>query len=336
LNQGASPIVQAVLKVDYLVGVPDILERTDSSDDHHPQYIVGDIKYSETVRVSHALQVKYYSELLAELGYGRNTVAFIVDRFGRKIELDLSLYEDRYARALAQLERLRIAGEDEKPAMRLTSYCSECSWRHKCMPKMDQLKHVSLIPSLSSSEIEQLESAGVQSVTQLPPEIRRKYERQVTQIEKGQYILKERFHKGAIEFATAAIVVTPPTEEDDSISLDTWHRGFEQHYHLTSHQDPTTEPDLSDTLLLLYGRDYDRLRTFVYRNGISARLVDVFVLVNRYVHAPLQSLELEEVASFARAHWTAQNSPYPECRHDRLAQLVTVMRWIESLESGHG
>ncbi len=323
LMERESPmILQGVFTADDALGIPDLLESTGTSIRGKMQYRVGDIKYSEKVRSHHVLQISFYSMLLQATGYGKCEEGFVIDRFGRKIDIDLGLYREIYHRYLSQLRKLLHDPPPPKPSLYLTGLCRDCPWRGLCMDLIDKDKHISLLPQLSRTEVEKYWGAGKTSLRQIDPKELGLGKMSVDYILSGRYYLKEQFRPGIFSEGTPATVV----KEDESVKVL-----------LSAMEHPINPEELGKYLegrpCFLYGRDYDLLKRYDQSAHLDLPLIDLYELISQDLHAPFPSLELKEAARFASQHWP-DHLPEPAVEGDsRISLLETLLQWLDWLNS---
>lgn len=335
MKAGTSVILQGVLKCNRMTGVPDVLEHVGKEDGGH-RYRVGDIKYSETVRSSHVLQLAFYNDLLTRLGYAVGEEAFIVDRYLRRTEVKLTLYADLYKKTLSELQDLLVTPSAERPPIRLTGHCRDCKWRKICMPEVDRDKHISLLPMLSENEIIQYSKTGIHRIEDLPRSVKEEYANEIRVIASGSFLLHDRFTKNVFTDGIPATVNVSADDPYEVTEIIVCQNGSPESLSINERDVTQWLHTLNVTRFFLYGRDYDSARRFWDKQNIDIPLVDIFSIVNRFVHAPLVSLELESVASFAVQHSFDPERLRTNCVNGRLNKLLIVLNWLNELEITRG
>lgn len=335
MEAGTPVILQGVLKDHRMTGVPDVLERVRDVNGRY-RYRAGDIKYSETVRSSHVLQLAFYDDLLGRLGYSEGYDAFIIDRHRRRNEVDFSLYSDLYKKTLAELQDLLTRTAADRPPIRLSGHCRDCKWRQICMPEVDRIKHISLLPMLSERSISDLCGEGIDRITSLPAAISRKYPREIEIITSGSFLIQDEFKPGIFNTGIPATVNVTPDDPHVVTDIVICRNGSLQSFDVTARSGIDELKQLDVRRLFLYGRDYDSARRLCDKEGIDIPLIDIFSIVNRYVHAPFVSLELESVANFVVEHSVGPDNEAVECGSERLNDLLIVLNWLDQLECVSG
>ena len=155
LLSAKTPLVyQGVLAAEGRVGLPDLL-RFDPASGRH---IVGDVKASSRGKVEHAMQVAFYSELLATLQGSRPSHAFLVLSDGKETAIALDEVESLYRDAIEDVERMR--GAEDGPRAAFGPHCSGCGWRNVCLPEMRERGDLSLVVGMTPARRDALEAAG--------------------------------------------------------------------------------------------------------------------------------------------------------------------------------
>ena len=335
MKAGTPVILQGVLKDDRMTGVPDVLEHVGKENGTH-RYRVGDIKYSETVRSSHVLQLAFYNDLLSRLGYAAGEEAFVIDRYLRRTEIKLTLYAELYQKTLSELQDLLIAPLAERPPIRLTGHCRDCKWRKICMPEVDRDKHISLLPMLTEDDIIRYSQKGIRRIEDLPPTMKQKYAREIGVIASGSFLLQEEFNTGVFRSGIPATVNVSFDDPYEVTEIIICRNGSTESLSINERNVVEWLQSLNPTRLFLYGRDYDSARRFCDKQNIDIPLVDIFSIVNRYVHAPLESLELDSVANFAVEHSLEAERLQTDCTNARLNKLLVVLNWLNQLDNARG
>lgn len=173
IASGASIILGAVLVLDDLVGMPDILLNEDGG------YVAVDVKSGGATTGANALykteyliQVAHYAHILRGAGLGRGDVAAIIDAAGERVDYDLLLPYgrdrlngiERHAAALAHARRIRDRTVDTRGA--LAAQCGLCDWRTKCREELTQSNDLTLVCGLGRALRD-----GLQTVASTVPEL---------------------------------------------------------------------------------------------------------------------------------------------------------------------
>ncbi|HHI79479.1 MAG TPA: TM0106 family RecB-like putative nuclease [Planctomycetes bacterium] len=156
MREGAPGISQGVLRRGPFLGIPDLLRREEGESvfgDYH--YIVGDIKSSHRPRSDQALQVSFYSMMLAELQGRDPEKGYLVLREGNEEEVPVRLLQPVVLEVLEEMEALLAKGVSGSSPHRSFA-CLDCGWRAVCAERGG----VSWIPGLSRTGRELLREGG--------------------------------------------------------------------------------------------------------------------------------------------------------------------------------
>lgn len=162
LRQGVPGVQQGVLYHPPYLGIPDLLRRAPGESalgDFH--YVVGDIKSSFTSRSDQALQVTFYSHLLAGAQGRVPERGFLVLRDHREEEVDVSALTLTLVEILEEMEA-HVAHEGASRPHRSFA-CRDCGWRALCAASPD----VYWVPGLTRAVQSLLDRAGYRSLDAL-------------------------------------------------------------------------------------------------------------------------------------------------------------------------
>ncbi|MCB9880272.1 MAG: TM0106 family RecB-like putative nuclease [Planctomycetes bacterium] len=166
LASGVPGIRQGVLYEHPWLGIPDLLRRVPGSSafgDYH--YVVGDVKSSRKPRADQALQVAFYSRLLARIQHRRPDHGFLILRDGNEERIDLDAIDIVLDEVLEELVELLSRGPEaeRRSNPHHTATCRDCGWRPSCSAKQD----VYWVPGLTRSVREVLAERGFDSLEAL-------------------------------------------------------------------------------------------------------------------------------------------------------------------------
>lgn len=160
LERGVTLIYGGRIRVEDLVGEPDILRRQGSG------YIAGDIKSGAGVegggddldgkpKKHYAVQLALYTDILERLGRSGGRTPFVWDVHGEEIAYHLNAPRsprntatlwDEYQSTLETARRLAAQTEDTLPAY--GGICKLCHWYTACIKRLEELDDLTLIPEL--------------------------------------------------------------------------------------------------------------------------------------------------------------------------------------------
>ena len=166
MREGAPLIHQGVLLDESRLGLPDLLRKVDGASalgPHH--YEVIDVKTSGRARGDQALQVMFYSRLLADIQ-------------GRMPERGAILLKDRTEHRFATADYAAVAQDVEQRLLQLSADgvgvrpflqggCASCHWNHKCLPELEAKDDLSLVAGMSHGARAILEAHGVTTTAEL-------------------------------------------------------------------------------------------------------------------------------------------------------------------------
>ena len=167
MQEGVQGISQAVLFESPYLGIPDLLRRCEGESrfgSYH--YVVGDIKSSYRSRSDQALQLSFYSQLLARVQGRTPTSAYLILRDGREERVDLTALEPVLQEILEELNDLLTGKTCSRPHR--SRSCRSCPWRELCA----ESPAVYWLPGLTRSVREIIQEAGyedVQDIAELDP-----------------------------------------------------------------------------------------------------------------------------------------------------------------------
>jgi len=159
LKKGTSLVYQGVLISGNLLGIPDLLRKTEDG-----LYIPIDIKSGRGLEVAkedgdegkpkkhYALQLCLYAEVLEKLGFGKGNKGKVIDIEGKEVEYFLDqprspknplTWIDEYRSTLREVEMLVKNLKQNKPA--IGGSCRLCQWYYSCREWCEQNDDLTLI-----------------------------------------------------------------------------------------------------------------------------------------------------------------------------------------------
>jgi predicted RecB family nuclease len=162
LEAGVPGVAQGVLFEDAWLGIPDLLRREPGASrlgDFH--YVVGDVKSSWRSRSDQAMQVAFYTRLLARLQGRMPDYGYLILRSGEEQRVDVHGLDPVLESILQELVA-QAAGELETRPHRGLS-CASCRWRELCV----QGAEVDWLPGITRSTRELLRRAGLETIDAL-------------------------------------------------------------------------------------------------------------------------------------------------------------------------
>lgn len=155
IDSGAPCIYQGVLAAPGRVGMPDLLRRSGERD-----YIVGDVKAAAAPKIEHAMQVAFYTDLLATAtGRPRAERAFLLLSGGEEVEVRLADVDRIYRESISDVESMRSGAAEPRATQNI--HCSGCAWRGVCLPALSRAGDLSLVFGITPARRAALESEGV-------------------------------------------------------------------------------------------------------------------------------------------------------------------------------
>jgi hypothetical protein len=311
-------------------------------------YRVGEIKRSASLKTSHVMQVSWYVELLERLlGYQQSHDACFFLHDGERNVIDLQSVQPEYQTTKFELEILRQ--NTTAPGPYLNKICPSCHWRSVCMPELIETEHISLIPGISRQQSDALQQNGITSWTQLahaPDHILRDVGMGVYEIEQVRAIVRH------LEQGTPPLRQPLRTDlfEDIQIvvlefqDLAEQRRAGKQPVPLAIHYetgvgqtgliDVAVADDIptADITPLMNGRrlafysltDLGAFTRLARQTGYSRiPSLDIFAIVEDFVHSPVPGLEVESLYTYitgqSTSHFIGAN---------RVHAIRVIVNWI--------
>jgi len=349
MKEGVPVILQGYLYDQDTVGVLDFLELVSTASDSSTGHIyrVGEIKSSARLYTSQIMQACWYTDLLSNVQNHRlNEVNFITKGGGQQI-IFIDKYNAEYQDTKKELLALRQMQSPPKP--HLIKSCQSCHWRGICMMELIENKDISLVPGISVSRANTLNTYGIHSWEDLgntssdllmelgflPYEIEQ-IEHSIDCLLNNspplQYPLKPDIFENTcvivLEFPDIAAQrqagLRPiPTKiyyessRDQIDVIDVTQTGN----HLTADFSPFTDGDK----LSFYGStDSGAFLRLSRENGYRFRShLDIFNIIENIVHVPAPGIELDALYGYIT------NTYYDELKgKERVRAIREVIHWI--------
>lgn len=350
MERGEKIILQGYLFDDEREGVLDILELIgqDGKSKTGHIYQVGEIKRSAKLYTAHVLQAAWYTEMLSsQQTYNPERVKFYLKGGGLKTIL-LQDYIIEYEMAKRELMKLRMSKSSPEPFF--IKECTSCHWRGLCMPELTQREHLSLIPWITKDKAKELEKMGIRTWKNFQSandEIYQKLgltEFEISQIkhaiqclDNGNppliYPLKKDIFKNGKVVVLEIPDIAEQRREGNKLQPNAiyFEKGFENIETLKiNEQHNEIEKEIAKiqdgSKLIFYGStDVNVFRQICKSNGQKmGETIDVFDIVDEYVHSPVPGIELNALAGFI------SNRKYSnKIGIERVRAIRSVMNWIE-------
>jgi predicted RecB family nuclease len=170
MERGEALIYSGRISADDLLGVPDLLRKTDGG------YVPGDIKAGAgedaggededdgKPKIKYAVQLGLYLDVLERLGFSAGRKAFIWDVHGDEVTYDFTdargpkspeTLWDRYQEALADAQM--IVAQFIVPKAANAGVCKLCQWRSSCREQLKAADDLTLIPQLGRTKRDAME-----------------------------------------------------------------------------------------------------------------------------------------------------------------------------------
>jgi len=162
LAEGRPFVSQGVLLREPFLGIPDLLRRVEGESrlgSFH--YEVGDIKSSYAARSGQAMQVVFYSRLLAEIQGRTPERGFLILREGEEESVPIRELDSVLEEILEEMDRWLLAPSGSRPHRDYA--CAGCEWRAVCGSRAD----LYWIPGLTRAEREVFAELGYEEAEAL-------------------------------------------------------------------------------------------------------------------------------------------------------------------------
>lgn len=167
MEEGAKVIYQGVLKIDNLVGIPDLLMKAEGHSifgDYF--YYPVDIKGASTARDKYLYQLASYSYILGEMQNFTPLYGGIM-----LFELDLQIkYLHSYMKQVVEMIESStniLSNPSKMPDLFIDSACPMCQWYNLCLPEANEKKDLSLVPGINRRLKAELEKIPIKNYKEL-------------------------------------------------------------------------------------------------------------------------------------------------------------------------
>lgn len=166
MQSGADIVYQAAFSDGNLMGYADFLRRVETpSRLGNYSYEVIDTKLARSPKAKFAIQLCFYSRLLAKVQGIEPKYAYIV--LGTREEVTLRLDDYRYY--FEELLGRFLEHCQQRPATRPEpcNFCDLCPWRDHCHAQWEAEDHLSFVANIQRGQIDKLRAAGIDTLEQL-------------------------------------------------------------------------------------------------------------------------------------------------------------------------
>lgn len=349
IKAGAPAILQAYFEDESAIAVCDVLERsspavTKSGD---ISYRVGEFKRAQSLQTAHVLQAGWYSNVIrCSIGISVGDPFFILGN-GSRQEVPFQDSQSLLADVLPELLALRDT--TTPPGPHLSRDCPSCPWRLLCMPQLVSSEHISLLPRIGRRKAQNLAENGLNSWRQFQgfsdADWQRfsftDYDRQIIQagllrLQSTGAVLSTLLKTDNLLSAAAIALDIPSISQQRAIGHQLLPRtvAYEVDGEVEILQLPSKTEALiigrlmsSRTLMFFGDTDVKAFNALLRRNGLSLtnRSIDLFSVIQSYLHAPVPGLELSQLSGFASHHFQPSSETNIE---DRVKNMVVVRDWL--------
>ena len=345
MRAGAPAILQAYLAAEGRVGIADVLELLGPSSESPTGFLyqVGEFKRAQKLMVAHVLQAAWYTELLGEIQGRTPSEAFFILGDGSRVAVPLAESSGIFAAQTTMLDALRDPAA--RPGPHLCKACLSCPWRSVCIPELIATEHVSLLPGFSRAAAERLRSKS--GITRWP-ELAAANDEQLlvygvaprdwpliraaaSRLWAGQAVTRQPLNHAtlralsamSIEFGSGAsgLAGASPPQAAWLENADTGPTRIGIAPDWTADLSPVA----GRTPIVVYGTTELAITHRLLRTagGQSPQVVDLLALIENFVHAPLQGLELAQVTEY-----THPALAYPPDGPGRVKAMRAVINWL--------
>ena len=172
MRRGVEVIYQATLRDGCWIGHADFLHRVDGvpSALGHWSYEVSDTKLARNPKAKFAVQLAYYSQLVAK-AQGRlpEQMWLVLGDGSRKIYrvADFVYYLESVQRRFLEAVTALTDGLRSAPYPSPCDYCSVCHWQARCDQRRRDDDHLSQVAGITRIQTDRLETAGVTTMESL-------------------------------------------------------------------------------------------------------------------------------------------------------------------------
>jgi len=346
MRAGSPAILQAYLAAEGRVGVADVLELVGPSSESPTGFLyqVGEFKRAQKLMVAHVLQAAWYTELLGEIQGQTLRDAFFILGDGSRIAVPLAESSSIFSVQKTMLDALRDPAA--RPGPHLCKACLSCPWRSVCIPELIATEHVSLLPGISRAMAERLRSKS--GVTRWPVLATASNEQLLDygipsrdwpliraaalRLETGQAVTRQPLNHVtlralsamSIEFGSGAsgAAGAPPPPQAAWLEND---GAGPTRIEIAPDWTADLSPVAGRTPIVVYGATELAITHRLLRTatGQSPHVVDLLALIENFVHAPLQGLELAQVTEYTNPALTC-----PADGPSRVMAMRAVINWL--------
>jgi len=346
MRAGSPAILQAYLAAEGRVGVADVLELVGPSSESPTGFLyqVGEFKRAQKLMVAHVLQAAWYTELLGEIQGQTLRDAFFILGDGSRIAVPLAESSSIFSVQKTMLDALRDPAA--RPGPHLCKACLSCPWRSVCIPELIATEHVSLLPGISRAMAERLRSKS--GVTRWPVLATASNEQLLDygipsrdwpliraaalRLETGQAVTRQPLNHVtlralsamSIEFGSGAsgAAGAPPPPQAAWLEND---GAGPTRIEIAPDWTADLSPVAGRTPIVVYGATELAITQRLLRaaGGQSPHVVDLLDLIENFVHAPLQGLELAQVTEYTNPALTC-----PADGPSRVMAMRAVINWL--------
>ena len=346
MRAGSPAILQAYLAAEGRVGIADVLELVGPSSESATGFLyrVGEFKRAQNLMVAHVLQAAWYTDLLGEIQGQTPTEAFFILGDGSRIAVPFAESSSIFSAQKSQLNALRDPAA--RPGPHLCKACLSCPWRSVCIPELIATEHVSLLPGISRAMAERLRSTS--GVTRWPvlatasdeqlldygipsrdwPLIRAA----ALRLRSGQAVTRQPLNHltlralsaMSIEFGSGASGTAGAPPPPQAAWLEN-HGAGPMRIEIAPDWTADLSPVAGRTPIVVYGATELAITHRLLRTagGQSPHVVDLLALIENFVHAPLQGLELAQVTEYTTPALTC-----PADGPGRVMAMRAVIDWL--------
>jgi predicted RecB family nuclease len=170
MGRGEPVIVQGALQAGRWHGRADVLRRVEKPSRFGGwSYEVTDTKLARETKGNTVLQICLYSDMLSEMQETDPVSSYVVTPGTNYIpeEYRIADYAAYYRHVRKSLERTVASQTCNGAYPEPIEYCDTCRWRRHCDQKRRADDHMSLVASISKSQIGELERRGIKTMTAL-------------------------------------------------------------------------------------------------------------------------------------------------------------------------
>lgn len=166
LKEGVNIIYQGAFLSGAFTGIADFLRRVEApSVLGSYSYEVIDTKLARTPKAKFAIQLSFYSDMLAELQGVMPRMMHIALGNGEEVNLKVADYFRYYKNAKARF--LEFIAQRSTTYPEGCDHCGFCDWRDICAGQWVRDDHLNQVANISNLQIKRLNDAGITTLKQL-------------------------------------------------------------------------------------------------------------------------------------------------------------------------